>query len=621
MSIIFGVQHAAGTVASKENLLVLGKRTARWAREGSRVLYRGRIGMGVQPYSTHLRSTLEHGPIFDELGNMLALDGRLDNHEDLRTELGIDDAGTSDAHIILAAFRRWGGESFARLIGDWAVAVWCEADQSLSLARDHAGTRSLYFEERAGSLHWSTYLETFFEGEEPRELDRDYVASYLRSRTIGDRTPYAKITAVTPGHVITFRKATREVAPHWRCRATSTLHYADDRAYEEHFLALLKQAVGRRTVPGAPILAHLSGGMDSSTIVCVADLLRSIGGTERDLLDTVSFFDDSEPSWDERPYFTAVEAYRGKIGLHVDVAEVRPNFDLPALSGIGWSLLPGLDPNVQAHTDRFESRLSDHGYRAILSGLGGDEFLGGVPTPLPELSDHLVRGHFPRLFRRAIEWCFSQRKPLGGLLWETLRFSMTAYGGEHFPSAPPPWVPRGVTSLRSRGRATTSRCLRWARWPTPSAIATEHTWWTLLETIPNPQLQLWERREYRFPYLDRDLLEFLLRVPSDQHVRPGRRRSLMRRALKGIVPESVLERRRKGYLARSPMYTVVLGQERIREIMADSVLARKGYIDGHVFEACLRKAVLGVESRWASALTRTCLLELWLRSGSRSLPD
>jgi asparagine synthase (glutamine-hydrolysing) len=84
----------------------------------------------------------------------------------------------------------------------------------------------------------------------------------------------------------------------------------------------------------------------------------------------------------------------------------------------------------------------------------------------------------------------------------------------------------------------------------PSAVCNGQGWWITLETLPHLSPPLLSRHEYRYPYLDRDLVDFLFRVPREQLLRPGRRRSLMRRALKDIVPVEILERRRKAFVAR-----------------------------------------------------------------------
>lgn len=612
MSVLFGMRLDVDAVVQQEDMMALAASTLPWAPSGTSILTQGHVGMALQPYETHARAHLARGPVQDEHGNMLCLDGRLDNHEDLRCRLAIASPDASDAHIMLRAFVQLGIDCFAEFVGEWAVALWSSNDHTLLLARDHAGTRPLYVEERADKLRWSTYLETLVARSHSNALRDDYLNAYLSGSALGTITPYVGIDLVPAGTVMIFRNGGRQTVAHWRCYPKGTIRYREDAEYEEHLLGLLKQSVQRRTVSGAPILAQLSGGVDSSTIVCVSDLLRrSEGATSRELLDTVSFFDDTEPNWNERPFFSAVETYRGRTGEHVDVSLVRPSFERITNGRI--ALLPGLDAAVQTHAEQFEQRIRDRGYRVVLSGLGGDELLGGVPTPLPELSDYLVHGQWATLWHQAMAWGLISRAPIIQQLWHTLCFTAAAYGANSQTTQPPPWIRKRSSHLQTRpfpaaGRGGVSE----RRCHTPSEVTTAKTWEMLLATLPNPQLTLTERREFRFPYLDRELVDFALQVPNEQWVRPGRRRSLMRRALKGIVPDAVLERRRKGYLARSPMHTIAISAERMSALMSTSQLVANGLVDRRRFDASLGQAACGVKSQWAPALIRTCLLEVWL---------
>lgn len=215
MSIIFGTRSMTGKTVDELQLLDLAHATDRYALDGTFVRAQGDLGMGFQPYHTQERSNLESQPAVDALGNMVTLDGRIDNHKELRQLLAMDEPDTADSVIVLAAFRRWGEGCFRRLIGDWALALWCQTDRVLYLARDHAGTRTLYFEERDGYLLWSTYLETFVVRGAPRPLDDAYVASYLACRPVLDVTPYRGIAAVMPAHYSAFAGGRTVQRPHW----------------------------------------------------------------------------------------------------------------------------------------------------------------------------------------------------------------------------------------------------------------------------------------------------------------------------------------------------------------------------------------------------------------------
>src|SRR5260370_5448963 len=152
MSIIFGIREAADQPVDVRYLRDLARATERYAPDGSFVAAKANIGMGYQPYYTHEHSRREMQPAIDEAGSMLCFDGRLDNHKELRTTLGLADDSSAGSGIVRAAFTRWDKCCFSRFIGDWALALWSNADHALYLARDHAGTRTLYYQMMDGHV-------------------------------------------------------------------------------------------------------------------------------------------------------------------------------------------------------------------------------------------------------------------------------------------------------------------------------------------------------------------------------------------------------------------------------------------------------------------------------------
>jgi asparagine synthase (glutamine-hydrolysing) len=617
MSIIFGVRKAEEDVVEERHLLDLAQATNRWAPDGTFVRAKGRIGMGFQPYHTHQRSNLESQPVVDYLGNMVALDGRIDNAEELCKQLNIEERDSADSLIVLEAFRRWGEVCFSKFIGDWALAIWLHSNRSLYLARDHAGTRSLFFEEKNGCMLFSTYLETFFAREQSRQLDKAYVASYLACQPICDRTPYKGITAIMPAHYLRFdeSRVTRHV--HWRPAAKGTLRYRADQEYEEHFLSLFRQSVERRTGPGAPILAHLSGGMDSTSIVCMSDSIRNESGTATSgLLNTISYFDDAEPNWNERPYVNCVEKFRGLAGHHVQTSFLDKRF-IAAQFRKARHLLPGADSSTP-ESERKLCVISSAGhFRAIVTGIGGDELLGGVPVSSPELSDYLITLRFKQYFSRGIRWCQVNRYPLIYQIRNDIGFILSLYWkGASKLTKLPPWILQSVKDDMTPS-ATPQTATKWVL---PSVQSNELTWRHIVESRSQQSHASVVRYEYRHPYLDRDLVEFLFAVPREQLVRPGQRRSLMKRALKAYLPKEILERRRKAYISRGPLVLLTSTYKDIAALLEDSLLSRYTLIDLQKLRSALLDVRKGTEIEYLPHLMRAITSELWLQSAPIDQP-
>jgi asparagine synthase (glutamine-hydrolysing) len=616
MSIIFGIRRPEGSIVTERQLMDIGQYTDRWAPDGTGLQVQAHLGMGFQPYHTHRRSNLERRPILDEHGNMVAFDGRLDNYKELCVLLGIENLDTADSWIVLAAFERWGEECFRRLVGDWSLALWCHSNRSLYLARDHAGTRTLYFEERGNTLVWGTFLETFFAESTSCPLCHNYATQYLSCKATGDLTPYEGITAIPPAHFVVFRedKVIRKV--HWEWIIRDTVRYRDDREYEEHFVSLLTEAVARRTTSGEPVIAELSGGMDSSSIVCVSDRIRrSRDAKPCELIDTVSYYDDSEATWNEEPYFTSVETLRGKAGVHFKTSPRDRSF-LPVSTDSARYFFPGVDSGTALREAAVDKIMARVGYRIIISGLGGDELLGGFPNPNLELGDALIGANVPLFVRQCIEWALLTRVPLIFLLRDVCQYLIHTYGGGRRIRDPlTPWIVPSIAGLRSEMFHMSTGNLR--NGPIrPSAISNGITWWYIMESLPHRYPAFNTRREYRYPLLDRDLVEFMFKIPRDQIQKPGRRRSLQRRALAQLVPDLILERRRKAFMQHGSLLTLQRAKEDLQSLFRSSVLVQRGFLDPKRLQEGIVDVTAGTKPEWRHALLRAINLELWLATAN-----
>lgn len=610
MSILFGTLKERGGLVTEAELRQLSRATERYATGLTVVYTSGRLGMAFQPYVSHERSVREAGSCVDLHGNALSFDGRLDNYRELAAELGVDPGNATDSRIVLAAFARWGEGCFRRFTGDWALVLWEPSSEQLYLARDHAGTRTLHFRIDNNVAEWGTYLDSFLAGSRDIAISKSYIACYVSGLPLRNLTPYDSIVAVPPAHYVIVGRGKARTRAHWSAAEVAETTRESDKDYEDSFLALLQQSVRRRSNVTESVLAELSGGMDSTAIVCVSDHLRRSEEAGAALLDTVSYCDDAERSLDDRQYFSIAEKQRGKVGTHLDMAISQRTF-LPHNSAKGSYLVPGADSLSLAREEEFFQAVWSKGYYSILSGIGGDELLGGVPDPKPELASYLASGDLRKLLGQSFAWSLADRSPLVETLWCSV-----AYFARLYRSSPPsPTVPFWLTpTLAECAGATAQKYAsrrRW--WCSPRQLNNEDTWWAVMETLPHLFPRIVARPEYRYPYLDKDLVNFLMAIPREQLLRPNRRRSLMRRALFGIVPHEVLERRAKAFQLRGVLQALQSACPALEELFQRSVLVAEGCIDPDLFRSALRKACEG-EASHTRTVIRTIAMELWLQS-------
>jgi asparagine synthase (glutamine-hydrolysing) len=572
-------------------------------------------GMSIlfRAFHTTSESRGETQPNVSESGVVITWDGRLDNREDLERQLDRSSADVTDVAIVAAAYERWDISCLQKFIGDWAISIWNPKERSLILAKDYVGTHHLYYLLEKYRFTWSTVLDPLIlSAGRAFDLERQYIADWLSSFPPTDQTPYAGVHCVPPACYVLVRRGELTVAPYWDFDPNKRIEYRTDGEYEDHFRSAFREAVRRRLRSDAPVLAELSGGLDSSSIVCVADTIAQGCCENSPRIDTVSYYDDSEPNWNERPYFTKIEEKRGRSGLHIDVAAAA------SLDFEGdlhhFAATPQYGGPRSTAIDQFIAGVIKQGNRVILSGVGGDEVTGGVPNPVPELADLLAEGRLLTLARRLSAWALNKRTPWCRLLVETLgELFAPVIGRFSRPVSATPWLTHAVDDRRTHGRAHVGK-----RLVRPSFRLNLDTLEMMRRQLSCTPLSPALLAEYRYPYLDRDLLEFLYAIPREQLVRPGQRRSLIRRAMAGIVPDEILDRRRKAFVVRTPIKAITSNLPAILALTENMQCELFGVVDAKAFAETLRGAQRGEEVAITSII-RTLATEVWLRSPSTSL--
>lgn len=581
--------------------------------DGEGCLCKDNIGVLYRAFHTTKESRNELQPHTSSSGLVITWDGRLDNRQELLNQLHCQISHRcTDLEIVSAAYEAWGTDAFARLIGDWAVSVWDPRSQVLVLAKDCVGTRHLYYSCDTNDVAWSTLLDplVLFAGK-ALVLCEEYLAGWFSSFPAPHLTPYTGIHAVPPSAFVTLSSRNRTVTQYWDFDPEKRIRYRSDGEYEDHFRAAFTESVRRRLRSDSPVLAELSGGMDSSSIVCVADAILGRGEAETPTVDTVSYYNDSEPNWNERSYFTYVEGKRGREGCHIEVGS-KESLGLETEAEY-FAATPSSPLQRNQTTTRLAAYMNLHANRVVLSGSGGDEVTGGVPTPKPELEDLLAQGQFRELSHRLKAWALTKRKPWFHLLFEALRgfFPPSVVDVPAF-QRPAPWLCQDfVKRNRYALRGYEARVTIFGALPTfQENLSTLNAMRRQLACTP---LSAEACHEKRYPYLDRDLLEFLFAAPREQLVRPGQRRSLMRRALAGIVPDEVLQRRRKAFVARSPSVAISANWAKLFAMTEHMVSRSLGMVDQEALRRALARARQGQEVAIVPLL-RTIAVETWLAS-------
>src|SRR5689334_7626547 len=327
MSVQFGRWNFGGLTISPEYVESARATLAPFGPDSDESYSKPGLTILFRAFHTTKESHRESQPYVLTSGAVITWDGRLDNRKELINELQpASRTDATDLEIVAKAYETWGARGFAKLIGDWALSIWDPASQSVLLARDAMGTNLLFYTAEKDYVAWSTLLDALvLHAGKTFKINEEYVAGWLGHYPAEHLTPYVGVYAVPASSAVQLRLAkhgvNRITTKYWDFDPGKKIRYRTDSEYEEHFRNVFAQAVQRRLRSDRPVLAEHSGGVDSSSIVCMADQLMALGQAECPRLDTISWFNSSIPEWDDPDYFSLVEKQRGRIGFHVDMSE------------------------------------------------------------------------------------------------------------------------------------------------------------------------------------------------------------------------------------------------------------------------------------------------------------
>ncbi len=617
MSVQAGILNFDGRPVDRAFLGKLSAAIEQYGPDGGDTHIEGPLGMVYRAFHTTLESRLERQPHRSAQGIAITWDGRLDNRDELISQVWdkLTDERT-DVAIVMAAYEKWGTDCFSKLIGDWALSIWTSHDRELLLARDYVGVRHLYYYRKYQSVLWCTNLAALVLLSETKfTLNDEYIAGFLTLWPEAHLTPYREIHAVPPGKFVRIRDGEATIHSYWCFDTKRQIRYKTDTEYEEHFRHIFRRAVRRRLRSDSPILAELSGGLDSSSIVCMADDIISKQEVAAPRIDTISRFDPEEPGADERPYFAKVEEKRGRTGFHVDLSKCPRAFPLQFHEFVAR---PGSMGNLPPDSnDESTATLQQLNHRVLLSGMGGDEFTGGVPDPTPLLADLLVQFRWREFANQLMAWSLVKKTPWIHILFRSMGLLLPSAVRARWnkQNKPEPWIdPRFMGRYWHAVRRLGQSENLGFRLPTQQDHAQAFVGMARQMSIDVPPS--WGYRERRYPYLDQTLVEFIVSIPANQLLRPGQRRFLMRRALANFLPPEVLSRTTKAMAARAYMVIFEAQWPQLESLFRSPLSSHLGYINTRGFLDALAAAKKG-NAPHITRLLRGLSLELWLQDSLR----
>ena len=527
--------------------------------------------------------------------------------------------GDSASHLLLGAYRAWGADCARHLEGDFAFAIWDRESRTLTCARDFAGSRPLYY-GRDGDRVVVASLASVVACRTPHQGALNVVAlgeSIAGLFNLGDDTSYLDVSVLRPGHTLTVTPdGSITSRPHWQppVRLSGRPTSFDEGA--EELRALLTDAVDERLASEGTTALWLSGGWDSSSILaCAMDALERRPGERKLVLVSMSYPVGNLGREDE-----AIQSIADRFGHAVSWCQ---STDVPLLPPAAAAEAAERDlPFAHAFemwSRTMVSRSRELGARAVLTGTGGDETFAGTNL---YLSDLLRRGAWVQL---AMEWYRIRGRTMRGFEERVVHPALASRRGYRDLTRPGPFEQRVLPwlredfvrrhDLRERERAAAP----YGRYDTLSA--TEQVWSITAPMFPRIRTTLGAAQlragvVSRSPFLDGRLVRFAMSRPREERVVARETKRLLRRAMKGRLPDE--------FLAPRPHRTGITTQYMRDEMRGPArplfdaaferpVLAELGIIDGERLRADWREYVESGEGL-GLRYYETFQAELWARA-------
>jgi asparagine synthase (glutamine-hydrolysing) len=578
------------------------------------------VGLGIQRLRVVDLITGDQ-PIHNEDRTVsVVLNGEIYNFQELRSRLlrnGHRLASEGDTEVIVHLYEELGPACVRELHGMFAFALWDASNRQLLLARDRVGKKPLFYCARSGALSFASELQALMQDPDvPRELDHHALDAYLNYGYVpAPLSAFAAVRKLMPASTLTFRDGVVQTERYWR------LDYSRKRAprpaheVEEELRGAIREAVKRRMVADVPMGAFLSGGVDSSAVVA------AMAENSSEPVKTFSIGFDEE-RFNELPQARLVAS---KFATDHHELIVRPD----AIEMLGKLVRHYGEPfaDASAVPSFYLARFASEHVTVALNGDGGDESFAGyrryttnlalaqldrIPAPLRravgELAGRVPLGGDPRTMRSrlgrfalALGLDRQQR-----YLEQTATFTQASRAQLYTPQ---------FADLLGPSHAPDTLLDPWS-----SSSARDHLD-QLLDVDVNSYLPgdlltkmdiatMAYSLEGRSPLLDHELMELAASLPAELKAAGGQRKRILRSALRGWVPDEVLDAPKQGFELPTAQWFRGELRDYAREVLLDPATTARGWFREQEVSRLLDEHTAGSHDH-NRRLWNLLMLELW----------
>ena len=618
---IAGIVKFSGDINSEKNVLEnMVKIQRHRGPDDSGSYFDNEIALGHSRLAIIDLSGNAHQPMTNEdKTKWIIHNGEIYNYIELREELvklGHSFKSASDTEVILHAFEEWGEEALRRFNGMWAFAIWDSKKRSLFMSRDRFGVKPFYYYRDKGSFIFSSEIKAILATKKIKKKpnDRaifDYLITGYGYMDIADYTFFEGIYKLKPGHYmkLSIPENKTEYKKYWDigddCPDGSQ---KNEKYYVDRFYEIFESSIKLRLRSDVDVGVALSGGLDSSSIACVAQkahkprrLLSFSSCFEEDVANERKFIDDVLKKTDLEAHFTSADPNN----LFNDLESIIYHQEEPYSTA---SILPQWYVMKAAH---------EKGVKVLLAGQGGDETLAGYHKYYPYLFADLIK---------SLKWK-QAFKEIG--YYKKIKGKDSAVSKEIAKVVLSDMLPAGIKNALSRADRRFPSYLakdfakEFEKFTNPKKkfkSILNNDLYNAFKVSPLPALLHIDDRsgmahsvETRSPFLDYRLVEFAFSIPSEYKIRHGRTKYILRQAMSEVLPESLLNRQDKmgfpaplGPWLRGPL------KEKTYDILNSKEFTDRPYFNGPL---AVKEFDLNIKRGKQNDLTiwSWLNLELWLR--------
>jgi len=633
MSGIAGIYNLDGRPVERSEIQQMLNSIAHRGPDGSGVRINGPVALGCQLLRVTPESTKETQPFIHPSGNVVVFDGRLDNREELLVKLqnSPEISKTSpDPVFVSAAYDAFGAKFAEHLIGDFAIGLFDPNRQKLLLARDAIGVRPLYYYCTRDMFLFSSEIKALLSHPQVSSQPNDaYLAEFLFERLSGDdgdgSTFFKGVFTLPPGFAAIVTSDGLLTRQYWDFDVTRYIRFNSFDEYAEGFRHYFEQSVRRRLRSAYPVAVSVSGGLDSSSIFCLAETIRKREPQQYpDILGFSLISEDGTPQ-DEKSFLSDIEQdYSASIRRILMGPQGVINGSRERL----WHVESPFLDNLGGLAEPLYENIKESGARILLSGVMGDQILF-QQAYLLDLFNHmswykiwahlrefgkwnidvdpkwfrnyfflnLLKSYVPQSFMphlRRIKRKFI-KSDLNFRVYKRI-FSERAY--KHVSN-------NGVSNNLS-GTAHSKSLYKQIK----SRYNTFSLEW-------NNKLASIYEMEFSYPFLDRDLVCYLMAIPGDIQTWKGVPKGILREAMRVVLPARILQRRWKADFTDLINNRVARDFHNIAsDLQSRGMVVRLGYVDETMlsFELeRLRDQIRRFDCLVSWSLYDLLALEIWLQ--------